>query len=408
MIKLSICCFPRRHIFALMVAYGVVAEVGAAENVRLLEFSSQVLGGASSSVAVSGNNGNMEVSPYTGESFIAADHTYIARNPGFPVGTTYKVSPNNNVFYEIGVGDQRASSTQYISAKCVNPLSLLLESCNFGDEISFPRTFNPVGAGTYAQQAQVVWNAGSMQLEVTTPGSGNIQSNGLKIKLTPYVREITFRATNSAGADFIYGDVRIADSPSVSKSFSPTTISLGGRSTLIILLKNPSLGTVVPGANLTDILPSPLRLVSASHSCQGGSFTAVSGSSTISLTNTSIPITGCQVTAEVEWPKTTEAANICLSSPTITNTITPANSSSVRSALLGNKDGALTGEFNTTLGQMQVPATATLTCSGSATTNATGVEPIPVLDEVGLIATSSMLGLVGLYLQRRRKKKSAT
>jgi hypothetical protein len=366
----------------------VFFDVQAAENTRLLQFSSQSVGAAASSVTVNVSDGSMDVTPYSGENFIASDHTYVARNPGFPAGTTYKVIPNNTLFYQVGVGDQRTSSTQYISAKCINPANLTIDFCNLGDEALFPRTFNSPGGGAYFQQAQVIWNSSSKQLEVTTPGVGNIQSTGLLIKMTPYVREITFQANNSGASDFVYGDVQVADAPSVTKAFAPASVQPGGRSILTISLRNPDLGVVVPGVNMTDALPSPLRIVSATHSCQGGSLTAAAGSSTINLSNTSIPISGCQITAEVEWPSTTEANDACRSTPTITNTITPPS------------------QFSTAIGQLGTPATAVLNCTGATTPVIGTTTAIPALDGVGLLATSGMLGAVAAYVQRRRTKKA--
>lgn len=322
----------------------------AVENSRVIQFNGQAAPAPASSATVSSANGSMTISPMVAGNGLnfPTSQSYGLNVPGYPNGTTFTVTPATTaVPHRLGVSDQRTSSTQTISAKCVNPTTLALEPCDFGNTTLFPRTFNPPGGGAFYQMADVQWNSTLQQLVVTTPGPGNvnIQSTGMYIDLPPYVREVTFRADNYGNADAIFGFVTVADAPSVTKAFSPAAVQPGGQSTLTITLKNPDLGASVPGVNLTDVLPAPLQLVSATHTCSGGTLTGAAGSGTLSLAGSTIPVGGCQITAQVQWPDTSAGISACQSTPSITNTITPP------------------AQFNTAIGQMDAPAAAALSCS---------------------------------------------
>ena len=127
------------------------------------------------------------------------------------------------------------------------------------------------------------------------------------------------------------------------KAFVPKTVGPGDLSTLTITIDNTA-PNAVSGLNVTDNLPSPLVFHGpASSTCTGGSLPNTTGSSTLSLTNATLPIGGCTITVPVRWP----AANVadCVApNNTRTNTITPGT------------------DFTTSLGQDTVRAVDTLTC----------------------------------------------
>jgi len=89
--------------------------------------------------------------------------------------------------------------------------------------------------------------------------------------------------------------------PSVTKSFSPDTISVGGTSVLTITLTN-NYGFALRGASLTDTYPAGLVNATppnASTTC-GGTLTATAGGNSISLTGGTIPANGsCSITVTV-------------------------------------------------------------------------------------------------------------
>ncbi|MEA4812045.1 MAG: sortase [Anaerolineaceae bacterium] len=77
---------------------------------------------------------------------------------------------------------------------------------------------------------------------------------------------------------------------SVGKGFSPAPVQIGSSTVLTVTLRNPT-STNVTGVSITDSLPSGMKIYNpadASTTC-GGSVTAVSGSSSVSLSGGTIP-----------------------------------------------------------------------------------------------------------------------
>ena len=309
-------------------------------------------------------------------------------------GTQFDITPAANAIpYRLMVQDQRDSSIQYIYADCINPTTQAIETCDLlNNQTLFPRTNFPTSGSPYTQ-LPVVSDGGGGWLLVTTPGNG-LQSNGLYIDLPPTVRKVYFYTVNYANTqDFISGSVLVADTPSVSKTFAPASVTPGEHSTLTITVKGPGFGGgnggtagPVPGLNLTDVLPAPLTVTSASTTCTGGTLTAAPGSNTISLANATLPNDGCTVTVDVQWPGTPTGISACQATPRVTNTITAPS------------------QFSTAVGQMATPATADLDCTYVAPP-VQNVKPVPSLGGGALLATS--LGLLGLGLWRGRKHRSS-
>jgi uncharacterized repeat protein (TIGR01451 family) len=90
--------------------------------------------------------------------------------------------------------------------------------------------------------------------------------------------------------------------PGVAKSFAPTTIGAGGKSTLTVTLSNPNAQAVL-GAAVTDNLPSGMVIATpanASSTCASAVVTAVSTGTTLGLSGASIPASGsCTFKADV-------------------------------------------------------------------------------------------------------------
>ncbi|MBB6579133.1 hypothetical protein HNP33_003243 [Comamonas odontotermitis] len=136
--------------------------------------------------------------------------------------------------------------------------------------------------------------------------------------------------------------------PKVTKSFDKADIYLGGTGNTSVLTINISNGTpnAINNVNLTDNLPAPLQIGAGavSNTCTGGTLAAPQGSSAVSLTGFGIPSGGCSVTVPVVWPNTDAGRQACVSAPAVTNTITPGV------------------DFVSPIGQVNTPATASLTC----------------------------------------------
>lgn len=330
----------------LALASAAVANYShAVENEVIMDFAGQP---NNLSLYTSANGlGTMSVSPAGGGGFSApAGHTAFVTVPGSGITTVFTPSstavPTRIAFY-----DQRASTYRDISAKCLNPSTQVIEPCDLSNVTSFPRTDNPTGTGAYWQVPAYTWSPATSVLRASTPGAANqnIQSNGGYITLPPYVREITVTAYGSGNPDFSGTDIYMADAPSISKAFAPSAVTPGGQAALTITIKNPGLGAPIPAVNISDALPAPLKLVSASHTCTGGTLTATAGSGSLTLTGATLPAAGCQISAVVEWPGEAAGISACTATPTITNRITPP------------------AQFSTAVGQLNTEALADLSCS---------------------------------------------
>lgn len=317
--------------------------------------------------------GTMAVTPPGAGGFsVPPDHSSVTTTPGLGVTTVFTPS-STAVPSRIAVFDQRNSSYRNISAKCLNPTTQVIEPCDMGDVTQFPRTNYPTSGGPYTQNTVYDWNGTPNNiLQVYTPSGGGGQSNGGYIKLPPYVREVTVIAYGSGGADFSGADMFMADAPSVSKAFAPAAVNPGGQTTLTITLKNPDLGAPIPGMNVMDMLPSPLKIVSASHTCTDGTFTAAAGTSTLSLTGATLPTAGCAITAVLEWPGDTASIAACVATPTLTNRITPP------------------AQFSTAIGQLNTEADAELSCSYTAPVVNVACTPNELFDSANQVSVCTI------------------
>ena len=309
-------------------------------------------------------------------------------------GTRFDITPAANAIpYRMSVHDQRASSHIYLYADCMNTATQAIETCDLLNNTTlFPRTNHPLGSGAYVYYP-IVEDGGGGWILIRTPGNWNQnqQSNGLFIDLPPTVRAVYFYSVNNANSgDFTAGSVMVADAPRISKQFASSNVQPGQSTTLTIDVRGPGFGGgnggtagPVPGLQLTDLLPAPLTVTSASTTCQGGTLTATAGSNSVSLANATLPNDGCTVTVDVLWPDTPQGIAACQSTPRVVNTITPG-----------------TG-FSTAVGQMADVASAELNCSYSGPAAGVEAKPVPALGLVGLLMTS--FGLAGLGLWRRRR-----
>jgi uncharacterized repeat protein (TIGR01451 family) len=102
--------------------------------------------------------------------------------------------------------------------------------------------------------------------------------------------------------------------PTVSKSFSPTSVLAGGTSTLQITLGNTNPTAATLSSALIDSLPGALRVAtppSVGGTCATASFTASAGSPTVSYaTGASIPAGGCTLSVNVSTTATGTYTNV--------------------------------------------------------------------------------------------------
>ena len=97
--------------------------------------------------------------------------------------------------------------------------------------------------------------------------------------------------------------VTVVGPPTISKAFSPTSIAVGGTSTLTLTITNPNGGAALTGVAVTDTLPAGVQVAStpnASNTCNGTLTGATAGSGAISLSNGSIAAGGsCAISVDV-------------------------------------------------------------------------------------------------------------
>ncbi|MGE8493513.1 IPTL-CTERM sorting domain-containing protein [Comamonas sp.] len=136
--------------------------------------------------------------------------------------------------------------------------------------------------------------------------------------------------------------------PKVSKSFDKTDVYLGSsdNSTLLTITLSNGTPDAITNVNLTDNLPAPLVVAAGTvgSTCTAGNLSATVGSNVISDNSFTIPSGGCTITVPVQWPNTDVGRQACINTPSVTNTITPGT------------------DFVSPIGQVNVPATATLAC----------------------------------------------
>jgi hypothetical protein len=97
--------------------------------------------------------------------------------------------------------------------------------------------------------------------------------------------------------------VTVVGPPTISKAFTPTSIAVGGTSTLSLTITNPNAGSALAGVAVSDTLPAGVQVASspnASNTCNGTLTGATAGSGAISLSNGSIPAgLTCNISVDV-------------------------------------------------------------------------------------------------------------
>ena len=179
--------------------------------------------------------------------------------------------------------------------------------------------------------------------------------------------------------------------PTLSKAFSPATITAGGTSTLTITLSNPNTTAASLTTAFTDTLPSGLVVSGGSSTtCTGGALTATAGSSAVILTGGSIPINGsCVLTVDVVAASGGSYINSLAVGALVTS-----NGTSAAPAVATLTVSALS---SVTLGKAFSPATIaaggtsslTITLSNASTTAATLNAPLTDTLPSGVVVSGS-------------------
>ena len=197
-----------------------------------------------------------------------------------------------------------AGSTSTLTVTIANALAIPLTGAALTDNLpaNVVVASSPAAATTCAGGAvTAIAGASSIGLSgATIPASGNCNFSARVTSATPgsYTNTIPIGAltdtqgvSNTAAAS---AGLTVTSGASLAKAFSPSTIGIGGRSTLTITVTN-LLSIPLTGAAFTDTLPVGGQLVkvanppNASTTCTGGSVTAVAGGASIALSGATIP-----------------------------------------------------------------------------------------------------------------------
>jgi hypothetical protein len=280
-----------------------------------------------------------------------------------PAGTTLTLNdPTGTGVFIFNVGSSLTANTGSSVIGTANP-------CNIYWQVGTSATLNGTSfRGTVIADASITVGAGSNLTGRALAGTG----------ATGAVTMAGAGGNTIGGCSFNAPLVTGPVVPTVSKSFSPTTISAGGTSTLTITLSNTSVDTADTITSLTDNLPSGMLIAAtpnASTTC-GGAVTAVTGTSTVSL--------GAGGTI----PAATLATNTA-GSCTVSVDVTAASAGSLVNTVAA-------GGLVTDNGNNAAPASATLTVTSLVATS------VPTLSEWAMIMLVALLAMTGFVAMRRQ------
>lgn len=167
------------------------------------------------------------------------------------------------------------------------------------------------GTITYASGATIPAGGCTIQVDVTASDSTN----------SPYTNTIAVDALNtSAGNNGAAATARLfvnpPQPPSLSKSFTPSTILVNGTSTLTLSFGNGNNAPTTLIADLVDTLPAAVKVaanpnIRVSTGCTVGKVVAVGGAGTVTYqTGGAIPAGGCSVSVDVTSSVASEAGHL--------------------------------------------------------------------------------------------------
>ena len=152
-----------------------------------------------------------------------------------------------------------------------------------------------------------------------------------------YFRIYGYNAFNSGASSLLYldnvkvGGCSTPQPPTLAKAFAPSTVVVGGTSTLTFTLTNPN-GAALTGASFTDALPAGMQVApapSATNTC-GGTWSPAGGAASLALSGGTLPANGsCTLGVDVVATTAGTHANV---SGFLATTESGTNSTSTGSA----------------------------------------------------------------------------
>ncbi len=198
------------------------------------------------------------------------------------------------------------NSTSTLTFNLTNPGSAGVTGVAFSDTLPLGLVASPTGISaicggsltvtstTISLTGGVLGGSATCPIIVTVTGT----SAGLKHNISS-----TITSSNTNPGDPAVADLTVIAPPSISKSFSPSSILVGGTSVLTLIITNPPANIVaLTGVSVNDPLPAGLIIATPSNAVTtcGGILDASAGSSLITLSGATLAINStCSITVTV-------------------------------------------------------------------------------------------------------------
>ncbi|HEX2642792.1 MAG TPA: hypothetical protein VHU81_07350, partial [Thermoanaerobaculia bacterium] len=179
---------------------------------------------------------------------------------------------------------------------------------------------SPRGIAVFAATSSLATNGVAGNGPATDPGT-QLLSNSTALPLsttaftsfgpfslpagTTHVRIYFFNSGNvNSGSDVFVDNVTfsgcvVPNPPTISKSFSPSPVAVGGSSTLTFTVTNPNSGLALSGVAFNDTLPAGVTVTSGSSAQCGGTLTRTAPSTLAFTGGTLAAGASCNITATV-------------------------------------------------------------------------------------------------------------
>jgi len=207
-----------------------------------------------------------------------------------------------------------SGGTSTVTLTLTNSNATTLTGASFTDTLTNMTAVGGAAAGTCGGASGNVLTAGATNLSfsgINIPANNNCTVTFDVTSTTAgshpnTTSGITTDQTPIAGAVSNTVNLTVVAPPAITKSFSPTSVSVGGISTLTISITNPSANTVaLTGVGVTDSFPTGMEVdatPAATNSCPTGStFAPVAGATSITISGVTVPVNAtCTFTVKVK------------------------------------------------------------------------------------------------------------
>ncbi len=300
-------------------------EVAATPNVTTTGCGSPAFSPAAGNTSVSFSGGTVAAS---GTCTVTVDVT--VTTAGDKANTTGNVTSTNGGTGNTGTDTltvisppsiAKAFSPNPIAIGGVSTLTFTITNPNAGTSltgVAFTDTFpadmavatNPnatttgCGSPTFAPAAgntSLNFSGGTIAASGTCTVTVDVTATtgGAKVNTTGNVTS-TNGGTGNTGTDTLM----VGMAPVISKSFAPSTIPVGGVSTLTFTITNPNPGFALTGVSGTDTFPAGMQVAATPNAtttgCGSPTFAPVAGATSVSLSGGTIAASGtCTVTVDI-------------------------------------------------------------------------------------------------------------